>query len=322
MSLKTGESSSNIEDLTIGNLTAHVIQMSTKGEDSRVKYLTAKLIQHLHDFVRDVELQTDEWEVAWQFLTRIGQTCTPERQEFVLLSDVLGVSALVDAINSKQTSGATESSVLGPFFSDTAKVFENGESITSNSIAGEPMLIRGAVLDTAGKPIPRALVDIWETDGNGFYDMQDVEYNEPDCRGKFFTDTSGKFYLKGVKPVDYPIPNDGPVGEILQLFNRDWYRPAHVHYMIMHPEYEKLVTAVYSRESKYIIEDPVFGTKKSLVVDFVWTQDEALAKTYGISPIERIMGSEKSRGFWLLERDFVLVSKKSKGGRKINDTVV
>jgi len=134
----------------------------------------------------------------------------------------------VDAINSKQTSGATESSVLGPFFNGAARIFENGESITSNDIAGEPMLIRGAVLDTVGKPIPKALVDIWETDGNGFYDMQDTEYNKPDCRGKFFTDTSGKFHLKGVKPVDYPIPNDGPVGDILKLFNRDWYRPAHV----------------------------------------------------------------------------------------------
>jgi protocatechuate 3,4-dioxygenase beta subunit len=158
----------------------------------------------------------------------VGKTCTPERQEFVLLSDVLGVSALVDAINSKQTAEATESSVLGPFFSEAAKVLKNGQSITSNDAAGEPMLIRGAILDTAGKPIQNALVDIWETDGNGLYDMQDAEYSEPDCRGKFLTDSNGNFYLKGVKPVDYPIPSDGPVGEILSLFNRDSRRPAHV----------------------------------------------------------------------------------------------
>jgi protocatechuate 3,4-dioxygenase beta subunit len=146
----------------------------------------------------------------------------------VLLSDVLGVSALVDAISNKQATEATESSVLGPFFSEASKVFENGQSITSSDVAGEPMLIRGTVLDTAGKPIQNALVDIWETDGNGFYDLQDAEYNEPDCRGKFFTDPNGKFCLKGVKPVDYPIPNDGPVGEILLHLNRDCYRPAHV----------------------------------------------------------------------------------------------
>jgi protocatechuate 3,4-dioxygenase beta subunit len=146
----------------------------------------------------------------------------------VLLSDVLGVSALVDAINSGQTGEATESSVLGPFFNEASKVLENGQSITSNEVVGEPMLIRGRILNTAGKPIQNALVDIWETDGNGFYDMQDPEYNEPDCRGKFFTDHDGRFFLRAVKPVDYPIPNDGPVGEILSLFNRDCRRPAHV----------------------------------------------------------------------------------------------
>ena len=161
-------------------------------------------------------------------ICQVGQTCTPERQEFVLLSDVLGVSALVDAISSKQAAEATESSVLGPFYSEASKMFENGQSITSNDVAGEPMLIRGAVFDTAGKPIQNALVDIWETDGNGFYDLQAAEYNEPDCRGKFFTEPNGSFYLKGVKPVDYPIPNDGPVGQILSLLNRDCRRPAHV----------------------------------------------------------------------------------------------
>jgi protocatechuate 3,4-dioxygenase beta subunit len=146
----------------------------------------------------------------------------------VLLSDILGVSALVDAINSKQTPEATETSVLGPFFNEASHLYENGQSITSNEAAGEPMLIRGKILDTAGKPIEKALVDIWETDGNGFYDMQDAEYSGPDCRGKFYSDHDGKFHLKAVKPVDYPIPNDGPVGQILSLFQRDCRRPAHV----------------------------------------------------------------------------------------------
>jgi len=159
---------------------------------------------------------------------QVGQKCTPERQEFVLLSDILGVSALVDAINSKQTPEATETSVLGPFFNDASYLFENGQSITSNEVAGEPMLIRGKILDTAGKPIVKALVDIWETDGNGFYDMQDADYRGPDCRGKFYSDRNGMFHLKAVKPVDYPIPNDGPVGEILSALKRDCRRPAHV----------------------------------------------------------------------------------------------
>ena len=145
------------------------------------------------------------------------------------------MSALVDAINSKQTAAATESSVLGPFFNEASKVFENGQSITSNEVVGEPMLIRGRILNTAGKGIQNVLVDIWETDGNGFYDMQDPEYNEPDCRGKFATDQDGRFFLKAVKPVDYPIPNDGPVGQILRLFNRDCRRPAHVVSEHYHP---------------------------------------------------------------------------------------
>ncbi|KIM92619.1 hypothetical protein OIDMADRAFT_46620 [Oidiodendron maius Zn] len=252
-------------DLTIDNLTFHIIRMSTQVNDTRVKYLTTKLIQHLHNFVRDVQLQTDEWEVAWKFLTKVGQACTPERQEFVLLSDI------------KQTSEATKSSILGPFFNDTSRLFDNGQSITSNEVA-------------------------------------DIEYSKPDCRGKFHTDYNSNFYLKAVKPVDYPIPNDGPVGTLLSLFNRDCHRPAHIHYIITHPAYKKLVTAVYSRESKFIQEDPVFGTKQSLVVDIIWTEDAVLAETYRIPFFRRDIGNEKRRGFWLLDRDFVLVPKQSKEG--------
>lgn len=144
----------------------------------------------------------------------------------ILLSDVLGISALVDTINSRQAPGTTESSVLGPFHNDS-HFFENGDSISSTG-AGESMLIRGTVKDLRGNAIQGALLDIWETNGNGHYDMQDPEKDGPDCRGRFYSDEQGRFYINGVKPVDYPVPYDGPVGKVLDLLNRQAYRPAHV----------------------------------------------------------------------------------------------
>jgi len=144
----------------------------------------------------------------------------------ILLSDVLGISALVDTINSRQSPGTTESSVLGPFHNE-AHFFQNGDSISSTD-AGETMLIRGTVRDLRGKPVAGALLDIWETNGNGKYDMQDPERDGPDCRGKFYTDENGRFFINGVRPVDYPVPYDGPVGVLLDLLNRQAYRPAHV----------------------------------------------------------------------------------------------
>ncbi|KIY04205.1 uncharacterized protein Z520_00898 [Fonsecaea multimorphosa CBS 102226] len=303
-----------LDDLTIDNLTPHVIRMSTGIDNIRINYLITKLIQYTHDYVREVQLQTEEWENVWQYLTRVGATCTPERQEFILLSDILGISALVDAINSNQTPEATETSILGPFHNDAAHLLENGQSITSNHGAGEPMLIRGKIMDTAANPVEHALVDIWETDGNGFYDMQNPEYAGPDCRGKFYTDRNGDFFLTGVRPVDYPIPSDGPVGDLLALLNRHCFRPAHVHFMVNHPSYEKLTTAVYSRESTYITSDSVFGAKTSLLVDFIWTEDPSLAKQYNIKAISKEIDGEMREGFWLLEHTFILAPRRSREG--------
>jgi protocatechuate 3,4-dioxygenase beta subunit len=216
----------SINNLTIDNLTPHVINLSSNIQHERLKFVFGKLIQYSHDFVRETKLTTAEWEAAWQYLTDVGKFCTADRQEMILLSDVLGISALVDAINTT-ASGATESSVLGPFHNH-AHEFENGQSIASKGAIGEPMLIRGTVSDTDGKPLEGAAVDVWETNGNGFYDMQDPEKDEPDCRGIFHTDQEGRFALVGVRCVDYPIPFDGPVGVLLRLLNRSNVRPAHV----------------------------------------------------------------------------------------------
>ncbi|KIX09907.1 uncharacterized protein Z518_00988 [Rhinocladiella mackenziei CBS 650.93] len=290
------------DDLTVENLTPHVIEIGSNIESERLKFVFSTLIQHSHDFVRETRLTTAEWESAWQYLTKVGQFCTPDRQEMILLSDVLGISALVDAINNPVIRTATESSVLGPFHNE-AYDFENGQSIASKGAIGEPMLIRGTVSDTDGNRLSGVSVDVWETNGNGFYDMQDPEKDEPDCRGIFHTDEEGRFALVGVRAVDYPIPHDGPVGTLLRLLNRTNVRPAHVH-----PDCVRLTTALYSYDSVNIGHDPVFGVKKSLIKRFNWSEDRALAEKYAMEMFERTDAEgRKSLGFWTLEHDFVLV---------------
>ncbi|KAF2095113.1 aromatic compound dioxygenase [Rhizodiscina lignyota] len=307
----TGENES-LEDLTADNLTQHVINICTRNApDDRTKELVSGLIQHLHDYVREVRLRTGEWETGWQYLTEVGQFCTPERQEMILLSDVLGVSALVDAINSAQAQSvsATESSVLGPFHNE-AHVLENGESIGSEGVIGEPMLIHGTVKATDGTAIEGVTVDVWETNGNGFYDMQDPSRDGPDCRGVFRTDSEGRFYLIGVKSVDYNIPDDGPIGVMLRHLGRNQTRPAHVHFQIKHPAYIDLTTALYSRDSKNVATDPVFGVKKSLIKDFQWSEElPAVAKGYNLESSLQRMNVQNRKGLWVLEHDFVLLRK-------------
>ncbi|KAJ9271483.1 hypothetical protein DTO212C5_2275 [Paecilomyces variotii] len=313
----TETNGAKLEDLTADNLTQHVIKISSNISNERIKFIFSKLIQHAHDFAREVDLQRDEWEASWQFLTEVGQACSPDRQEMILLSDVLGISALVDTINSRQAPGTTESSVLGPFHNDS-HFFENGDSISSTG-AGESMLIRGTVKDLRGNAIQGALLDIWETNGNGHYDMQDPEKDGPDCRGRFYSDEQGGFYINGVKPVDYPVPYDGPVGKVLDLLNRQAYRPAHVHFLISHPSFEKLNTALYNRESPRLVLDPVFGAKSSLTKDIVWCEDLEMAKVHKTRPITRKVDGQDREGFWLLEHHFILADKQEVKKRKTHD---
>ncbi|KAK7890689.1 hypothetical protein LTR67_007898 [Exophiala xenobiotica] len=317
---------SKAEDLTAENLTQHVIKTCTENvSHERTAVLIAGLIRHLHDYVREVQLKPGEWEAGWQYLTETGQFCTPDRQEMVLLSDVLGVSALVDSINSAAqakssgTSGqvdvATESSILGPFHNDAAEQLENGRSIGSEGVVGEPMLIHGTVRSsTNNEPIEGATVDVWETNGNGLYDMQDPQRDGPDCRGVFRTDKQGRFYLLGVKSVDYNIPDEGPVVKLLKILDRNVTRPAHVHFQIRHPTYIDLTTALYASDSAHITTDPVFGVKASLVKEFQrFEKLSTLPKKVldyndlRYSPAQQDQVAKK--GIWSLEHDFVLVRK-------------
>ncbi|PNP45390.1 hypothetical protein THARTR1_10941 [Trichoderma harzianum] len=242
---------SSLEELTAENLTPHVIKVSTENvKNERLIELVTGLIQHLHDYVKEVQLKPTEWEAAVQYLTQVGHDSTPDRQEMILLSDVLGVSALVDTINSAQAkaSSATESSVLGPFHSEDTHTLANGQSIGSPGVIGELMLIHGTVRSVSGAPIEGVDVDVWETNGNGLYDMQDPNRDGPNCRGIFQTDSQGQYYLVGVKSVNYDIPTDGSVGLLLNMLKRNITRPAHV-----------VCTAIISRSSQLLTPRSIFS---------------------------------------------------------------
>lgn len=217
---------------------------------------------------------------AIQFLTKTGQICTDLRQEYILLSDIFGLSALVDSLNHPKPQNATEATVLGPFFVEDSADVPNGESIASEG-KGEYLYVHGKVTDTSGKPVPNAIIETWETDQEGFYDTQYSDRTEADCRGRLRTDEQGNYSFRGVKPVPYPIPNDGPVGQLLRKLGRHVFRPAHIHFMIMHPEYEKLITALYPEGDPYISSDAVFGVKSSLQYKYGEITDEAECKRLG-----------------------------------------
>lgn len=278
-------------------ITSNLLKLVELTPNERHKFLFKNLIRHMHEFVNETSLTTDEWMNAIQFLTRVGQTCTPIRQEFILLSDTLGVSALVDANNNPPINGATESSVLGPFYTDDAPEVEQGDSIASEG-KGEYMYVEGRVLAIDGTPIAGAVVETWETDGSGTYDTQYEVREKPDCRGRLRTGPDGTYGYRAVVPVSYPIPGDGPVGELLIAMGRHNMRPNHLHMMIEAPGYQKLTTALYPEGDQWLASDAVFGVKKSLVVSLKEVKDDAEAKKRGFP---------KGGAFKLLQHDFVLV---------------
>jgi len=233
----------------------------------RLKTLVQALVRHLHDFVRETEPRFEEWQAAIDFLTQTGQMCSDVRQEFILLSDVLGVSMLVDAINHRQPAGATETTVLGPFHVVGAPQPAHGADISAG-LPGEKLLVEGTVTSATGQPVPGAVVEVWSADQDGFYDVQRPELEGPALRATFHTDQAGRFHFWTVMPAYYPIPDDGPIGRLLAATGRHPYRPAHVHFMISAPGYERLVTHIFAEDSPYLEGDAVFGVKSSLVEAF------------------------------------------------------
>ena len=262
-------------------ITQAVLDSFAGTADPRTATLVNALVRHIHAFVRETEPSFDEWQVAVDFLTRTGHMCTDRRQEFILLSDVLGVSMLVDAINHRQPDGATETTVLGPFHVVGAPQPAHGADI-SNGLEGERLLVEGNVASADGTPLPGATVEVWQADDHGFYDVQRPELDDSLLRATFCTDEAGHFNFWSITPAFYPIPDDGPVGDLLKATSRHPNRPAHVHFMISAPAHEKLVTHVFNAESPYLDSDAVFGVKRSLIRDYELQQP-------GIAPDGRVM---------------------------------
>ena len=257
-----------MRDFDERNLTEAVIERFDNCNNPRLQRVLASLVRHLHDFVRDVEPSEAEWAAGIDFLTRTGQMCNDRRQEFILLSDTLGVSMLVDAINHRGSEGATETTVQGPFYVADAPSFPLGADIRGGA-EGKPLFIEGTVRSAAGRPLGGATVDVWQSDDAGHYDVQRPELGEFHLRGRFTTDDKGRFWLWSILPKFYPIPTDGPVGAMLDAAGRHPFRPAHVHFMIQAPGHERLVTHVFVEGDPYLDSDAVFGVKQSLIRELV-----------------------------------------------------
>ncbi len=234
----------------------------------RLAEIMSSLVKHLHGFAKEVNLTQDEWDFAIGFLTKTGQMCSGERQEFILLSDVLGFSMLVDAINNRRPDGATENTVFGPFHVADAPIRQMGDTISLDG-KGESCLFEGRVVDLDGNPIEGATVDVWSDNADGYYDVQQPGIQPKwNNRGRFITGADGQYSFVGIKPVSYPIPDDGPVGKMLGQLGRHPYRPAHMHYLVTAPGYEKLVTHTFVGGDEYLESDAVFGVKDTLIAPY------------------------------------------------------
>jgi len=253
-----------IDEKTITD--AALDQMASTG-NARLKEIMAALVRHLHAFAREVDLKPEEWLEGIKFLTAVGQKCTEFRQEFILLSDTLGMSALVNALHDKRASGEiTKSSLLGPFYRQDSPALPLGANIATKG-KGPETVIYGRVVDSTGMGIPGASVEIWQPDDEGWYDLQLQDPSQMDLRGHFHTDADGRYYLRTIAPTGYMIPMDGPVGDMICAQRRHGYRPAHIHFLVGAPGYRELVTALYLSGDDHIESDTVFGVTESLVVN-------------------------------------------------------
>ena len=255
-----------MRNLNETNITDAVVAMSEGCGDGRLKQTVNSLVRHLHAFIREVEPTEKEWEVAIDFLTKTGQKCNDVRQEYILLSDVLGVTMLVDAINHRASSDVTETTVLGPFYVEGPPETPMGGEIDWN-VEGEPFFVEGVIASENGEPLSDVIVDVWQSDSEGFYDVQ-KEMDGASLRARFKTGRDGRYSFWSVTPSPYPIPTDGPVGQLLEKLDRHPYRPAHVHFMLMADGFETLVTQVFAEDDPYLDSDAVFGVKDSLVREY------------------------------------------------------
>ncbi len=278
----------NIDEHTI---TQAVLEAMANSPNERLRTVMTSLVNHLHAFAREVQLTEEEWWKGIEFLTAAGHITNDKRQEFILLSDVLGLSTLVTAQNNVKPAGCTESTVFGPFYVESAPRYENGADI-ANGAKGTPCYVAGTVKGLDGKPVANAKINVWQSDEDGFYDVQQpnaASEHEHRARGELRSDAEGKFHFRSILANFYPIPHDGPVGAMLAHMARHPWRPAHLHFMIEAPGYQRLITHVFRDGDKYLDSDAVFGVRSSLIAD--WVKHEA---------------KDGEPAFYTLDYDFVL----------------
>ena len=259
--------SSNLTEETITEAVQRTFDTSS---DARFRQLFVCLVQHIHDFAREVRLTGDEWFTAMDFIERMGKISSPTRQEVVLASDILGLSMLLDKINEHAGGSVTDSALLGPFYVEGRPTATNGSDI-SNGVEGTPMFVTGRVVNERGEPIAGAKVDTWHSDGEGYYDVQQTEklHDQLAMRALLTTDDDGRFWYRSITPRYYPVPTDGPCGEIMRAANRSVMRPQHVHFWFHADGYQTLITQLFLRNDPYIGRDAVFADQTSLQADFV-----------------------------------------------------
>ena len=270
---------------TEADITAEGLARFSATQDPRLREIMLGLVKHLHAFVKEVRLTEAEWFKAIEILTEAGKMCSDKRQEFILFSDTLGVSMVVDLLDHRKPDGATESTVFGPFHRLGAPDMPMGGNIAHRDTTGTPALVSGRVLDLDGKPIANALLDVWQTQSNGLYDSQDEKLDGLHMRGRFRSDAEGRYLIRTVLPVNYPIPSDGPVGHMLKATGRHPWRPAHIHFVVSADGYEPVTTHIFDRTDPYLQSDAVFAVKDSLICDFVRHEEaNPEARKTGVEP--------------------------------------
>jgi catechol 1,2-dioxygenase len=250
------------------SITGIVVRAMSRTPDARLREVMEGLVRHLHAFVREVRPTEEEFERGVDFLVRLGQSSGPEKNEVILASDLLGVSTLVMLLNNALGRGETDAALLGPFWRANSPSCKAGDSIARDAKGGEPLAVHGEVVDVAGKPVAGAVVDVWQASPVGLYENQDPEQPEHNLRGRFETDARGRFHFRSVKPAGYPVPVDGPCGELLRAQDRHPYRPAHIHFMLSRDGYRTLITQVFDNSDNCIAADVVFGVTPALSGDF------------------------------------------------------
>jgi hydroxyquinol 1,2-dioxygenase len=262
-------------------LTAAVVERFQKAADPRFRHIIASAVKHLHAFAREVSLTEEEWFEGIKFLTAVGQKCDEKRQEMILLSDILGLSMMIVALNHKTVPGATEATVLGPFFAHGAKEYEYGADLREGAtMKGEDVYVSGRVLSLDGRPVANALLDIWQAKADGIYDVQTEGGFE--LRGRVKANARGEYAFKSYKPKFYSVPVDGPVGELIRATGNHHMRPAHMHAIVSAPGYEPVITHVFVEGDPYLDSDAVFAVKDALIGKYVKANDPAEAKRLGM----------------------------------------